>query len=609
MRLYSVKAKLIAGTMSIVLGFVVFTLVVMSAILDSYSSMGASDELIQGRNAYEQFMKLRERLVMDKVRALSGVPDLGLVLTQAHEDRSQLEARLPALQGIAGKSTLVIADKEGRLLTHTKDRGPFPQYLHTLPGVELALAGNTTDGIWYGPGRLLLVGIAPVFYDSKVAGIVILGEAFDGLIADQIREFTGHSVVIFYDKEKISESWEPSSTEPITSVEFRRLATEVARNRVRKSGLSLSLRVGGEQHLGLVIPLHENGGMLLLSRNLRDVHALYYHALKWLVLAGVAIAGIGIFLSIRTGDKLSRPLQELMRASDELADGNLAATVEVRSTDEIGAVARSFNVMAGRIAKLVVDVHESAMKVEQMSRAKDKFLASVSHELRTPLTNIRSFSEILLTYGDSQGDEHDEFLTIIKTESERLTRLINDVLDIAKIEAGKMQWHLVEFDFVELADETTKSLAGLEHQKNVRFEVTNTEPVLYHGDRDRMHQVLTNLMSNAWKFSPEGEAVTVTIVSAAECLEVRVADCGPGLPTDAAKRAVFEKFHQEGDSLTDKPSGTGLGLAITREIVHFHGGTIHCEDNAPEGAVFVVRLPHAGGASRRPVDRVVELGV
>jgi Na+/proline symporter/nitrogen-specific signal transduction histidine kinase len=237
-------------------------------------------------------------------------------------------------------------------------------------------------------------------------------------------------------------------------------------------------------------------------------------------------------------------------------------------------------------------------RLRELDRLKDDFVSTVSHELRTPLTSIRSFSEILLDNPALEPHQRQEFLRIIVTESERLTRLINDMLDLAKIEAGKLDWHMERVDPSEVAREAAAALGQLFRDKNVKLDITLSErPAIIVADRDRLFQVVVNLLSNAVKFSPRDSGrVTLAIDHDADGISLSVADNGPGIAPQE-RETIFERFRQAGDTLTAKPEGSGLGLAISRMIVEHFGGRAWVEDAAGGGAIFRVRLPRQPAAA------------
>lgn len=243
-------------------------------------------------------------------------------------------------------------------------------------------------------------------------------------------------------------------------------------------------------------------------------------------------------------------------------------------------------------------------RLRQLDRMKDDFLATVSHELRTPLTSIRSFSEILIDNPDLDVAERQEFLGILVRESERLTRLINNVLDLSKIESGSMDWHVGDIDLEEVVDEAidvTKGMAaelGASLERGARID----GPALVRGDHDRLVQVVVNLLGNAFKFAPADQGrVRVGLRRDGADYVVSVEDNGPGVgPQHRAQ--IFEKFFQASESLKDRPKGTGLGLAICQQIVDHFGGEIWVEDGDLGGARFAFRLPALTGELRQAAE-------
>jgi signal transduction histidine kinase len=239
--------------------------------------------------------------------------------------------------------------------------------------------------------------------------------------------------------------------------------------------------------------------------------------------------------------------------------------------------------------------HQELLSVDEM---KTNFLANVSHELRTPLTSIRSFSELLLAYEDDP-EVQKEFLRIISTESERLTRLVNDVLDISRIEAGHMDWKMDTIDVSELLSDLGRTFAPLITLADLSFDIQIDQDVTrVYGDRDRLHQVIANLLNNAMKFTHGGGTIVLRGQRFDEEIRISVTDTGIGVaPTD--QQRIFEKFQQVGDTLTDKPRGTGLGLAICRDIVEHHQGRMWVDSTPGRGSTFTVALPPEDSALPR----------
>jgi Na+/proline symporter/nitrogen-specific signal transduction histidine kinase len=238
------------------------------------------------------------------------------------------------------------------------------------------------------------------------------------------------------------------------------------------------------------------------------------------------------------------------------------------------------------------ELQEANKRLKELDRLKDEFVSTVSHELRTPLTSVRAFSEILHDNADMGQEERKRFLDIMVKETERLTRLINEVLDLAKIESGRADWHMEIIDLTEILKEAVAATSQLFHEKSVAIvELLPSFPIKVFADRDRIIQVVINLLSNAAKFSPQDEGrVTVRLYFKEREIRVEVADNGPGIHPDEQQK-IFEKFKQITDLRNGKPKGTGLGLAICRRIIEYHNGYIWVESIPGEGAKFVFSLP------------------
>ncbi|HEV8257252.1 MAG TPA: sensor histidine kinase [Casimicrobiaceae bacterium] len=238
------------------------------------------------------------------------------------------------------------------------------------------------------------------------------------------------------------------------------------------------------------------------------------------------------------------------------------------------------------------ELREANERLKELDRLKDDFVSTVTHELRTPLTSIRAFTEILLDEPDVEPAQRKKFLGIITKEAERLTRLINQVLDLAKIESGKADWVESGVDMKEVISDTLAAMGQLFKEKNIKVEARLPEKVsAVTADLDRMIQVMLNLLSNAVKFCDSTNGwVEITLAERDGSLRIDVRDNGRGIrPED--HEAIFSKFHQVGDTLTDKPHGSGLGLHISRKIVEHFGGKMWVESNLGSGARFSFTLP------------------
>ena len=231
-------------------------------------------------------------------------------------------------------------------------------------------------------------------------------------------------------------------------------------------------------------------------------------------------------------------------------------------------------------------------RLKQLDRLKDEFVSTVTHELRTPLTSIRAFSEILREDPNIDAVQRRKFLEIITKETERLTRLINQVLDLSKIESGTADWQESRVDMREVIADTVSAMDQLCQERGIRIDVQVPGQVSrVPGDVDRIIQVMLNLLSNAVKFCEAGRGrIEIELSERAGHLRVDVRDNGPGIAAQD-QAIIFDKFRQAGDTLTNKPHGTGLGLHICRHIVAHHGGELWVESLPGTGACFSFTLP------------------
>jgi len=261
-------------------------------------------------------------------------------------------------------------------------------------------------------------------------------------------------------------------------------------------------------------------------------------------------------------------------------------------TSQALAYSRQLEQKSRELEVATAELRSANQRLQELDRLKDDFVSTVTHELRTPLTSIRAFSEILHDNPALDLAQRAKFLGIITRESERLTRLINQVLDLAKIESGNAKWHAGEISLREVIEDALSSTSQLFSDKAIALElkIPGDLPTIV-ADRDRLMQVMLNLLSNAAKFCADtGGRITVRCALVADGLRVDVTDNGIGISAED-QRMIFEKFRQVGDTLTPKPQGTGLGLPICRQIIHHFGGRLWVDSAPGSGATFSFVLP------------------
>src|SRR5216684_4827968 len=268
----------------------------------------------------------------------------------------------------------------------------------------------------------------------------------------------------------------------------------------------------------------------------------------------------------------------------------------IDEASQVLAYSRQLEQKSRELEAATNELRSANRRLQELDRLKDDFISTVTHELRTPLTSIRAFSEILNDNPRLDEGERAKFLGIIVKESERLTRLINQVLDLAKIESGAAEWHSSEIDMREVLEDSVTAVSQLFKERGVELtlELPQKVPAIL-ADRDRLMQVMLNLLSNAAKICERAPGiVTVALAEQSGFLRVEVRDNGIGIgPAD--QELIFEKFRQAGDTLTGKPQGSGLGLHISRRIIEHFGGRMWVTSYPGEGACFSFTLPLARG--------------
>jgi signal transduction histidine kinase len=339
----------------------------------------------------------------------------------------------------------------------------------------------------------------------------------------------------------------------------------------------------------------EEAGMVQLRQSVETANQ------RAILLMG-GFAAASIFLALLLGFVISwsfiLPVREAGSFLDQVAKGNFSATIDVPNRDEFGALAGRMNQMSRELHQLYEDQRRAAhqlrtlnVELERASKAKSDFLANMSHELRTPMNAILGFTEMILddVYGEVPPQIR-EPVTDINTCGKQLLRLINDVLDLSKIEAGRMELALGDYSVEDVVTTVQSSLRSLAVEKGLDF-VTSVQPdtPLCLGDAKRITQCLMNLAGNALKFTKEGR-VEIRVEREGEALLFRVSDTGIGMSPDQLEH-IFEEFRQVDATITREFGGTGLGLSITKRFVELHGGRIWVESVVGKGSTFFFSIP------------------
>jgi signal transduction histidine kinase len=301
---------------------------------------------------------------------------------------------------------------------------------------------------------------------------------------------------------------------------------------------------------------------------------------------GVAVSAIvlALLLGLVLSWSVIGPIRRIDERLATIAAGDFSGHVEVDNRDELGALAANVNRMNDELRRVY-------RELEEASRHKSEFLASMSHELRTPLNAILGFSQVLREQMVGEVNEKQkEYLEDILSSGNHLLSLINDVLDLSKVEAGQVELELAPFSLREALERGIVMVRERATQDGVEVVLAASPGVdVVEGDERRIRQVIFNLLSNAVKFTPAGGAVDVSAAQVNGEVRVAVADTGPGIPAEDQER-IFEEFQQTGVGIEQR-EGTGLGLALSRRLVELHGGRIWVDSEPGKGSTFVFTLP------------------
>ncbi len=330
------------------------------------------------------------------------------------------------------------------------------------------------------------------------------------------------------------------------------------------------------------------------SEALAPVRTLFYWLLLGVMLAMTASAIPGWFIA----RSVTHPITLLSEDAIAVGQGDLSRRSAIQRQDEIGQLARAFNQMVAELQQYasglegLVAVRTEKLQValeqaQEADRLKSAFLATVSHELRTPLTSIKGFAETLLLEDVTwDKDTQQDFLRTIVEEADKLRDLVNQLLDMAQLEAGTLRLQRGPCSLHHLVSVTLERMQPLLGERPVHVDIPDDLPPI-DGDRERIIDILRNLIENITKYTPEGAPITITAHKVDDMIQVDIHDKGPGIPPEALPH-LFERFYR-GDH--PETSGTGLGLAICKGLVQAHGGRIWAESQIGEGSTIHFTLP------------------
>jgi len=319
-------------------------------------------------------------------------------------------------------------------------------------------------------------------------------------------------------------------------------------------------------------------GVILVHSKLPTMQNTKYSIPRIFVISGGIGSLVAFLLVFILTRRLVRPLTEMRLAARSIAAGDFSKRIAIRGEDEIAELSRSFNFMVDAL--------------ENLENTRREFLSNISHELRTPMTTIKGFIDGILD-GVIPPENQNTYLSIVRDEVRRMEKLVNDILDLARLQAGDSKLNMTVFDINETVRRCVISLQQMFIRKNLEFTAEfETERLFVRADADAIQRVLLNLLHNAVKFTPEGGNIIVRTSSNHDTVQVEVEDNGPGIPKDELPH-VFERFYKADKSRGLDKTGVGLGLAIVRNIILSHHETIRAESEEGRGAKFIFTLRKA----------------
>lgn len=332
-------------------------------------------------------------------------------------------------------------------------------------------------------------------------------------------------------------------------------------------------RLNNEKVMSVTQPMLINGtnyGAIRLTTSMEQVNQVLLKNMLMLMGIGVFVIVVAAVISLFLASTITRPVSDITAAAEKMASGKFSTRINKKKNDELGRLADTLNFMAEEVEK-----HEVL---------KNEFIASVSHELRTPLTSVKGWAITL--HSMSTDETFQEGLQIISNESERLSNMLGDLLDLSSLSAGKVKYSFEELQLKNTLHQVVAQLTPRADRQGIKLLSCLDEEALLKGDGNRLRQVFINVIDNALKFTPSGGKITVSLAKSQGEAVIKISDTGEGIPEQ--ELPLIKQRFQKGKS---KASGTGLGLAICEEIVRAHGGTFDLQSEVGKGTTVEITLP------------------
>jgi signal transduction histidine kinase/CheY-like chemotaxis protein len=573
------RLRIFLATTAVIAGSLVLTYAVVRSLVERILEGEIVGQLARAARASESVSEARNKMLVDQARSIAQVPHLRAVLDTPDVDSVTIDYTMRSLEDAIDVPLLFICDESGRVLADS-----FGAHGDAVPTTTDRRAGGRRLR-----SRRVRRPLVPRRHEPghdrrhrararrsrRAAGRPRGGAAARHRTRRHADARTGRA----------RRAWQAGEPDGEGSLPQDRMAAWASDGSVRAPRTS----VGERDYMATVVPFVEPELRLVLSRPLDELEQQFHRVRQELLAIGLALAGVGLFVSQRMASRIARPIRTLTRAADALARGELDTRVEVGSRDEVGVLARSFNDMGRQLAALMAEALEKARAAERANEAKSIFLGTMTHEIRTPLNGVLGFAEQLrATRLDA---EQAGYLEMIQQSGRDLLALIDEILDFARLDTGVMRLEEREFAVASCISRSVDAVRATLDSKGLALavHVAADVPPVVSGPESKFRQVLTHYLDNAVKFTARGSITVRVTRSAAADDEVRirvaVADTGIGLDAKLAER-LFQPFVQLDAGSNRTYGGSGLGLAICSELVKLMDGEVGVESEPGAGSTF-----------------------
>ena len=620
----SLQQKIWLYTLGPLVLLLVTTLFVVHRQVQRRDHQNIHRDLAMASENLQEWIVARQRDLSTMAYVISRDPKFFAMLTIPRDERGEdfagtLQALALDFHRVAGRDLFDILDESGRVIARATTGERLGEDLSSAAGVRDALAGRSSSGVFVDGGAPYLVAYVPILVAGEIAGVLRLGEAVNAGLAARLKAMTRSEVSFFL------------GPEIVTTTIRGRDASSILAATLHEAGIAFdaggpreSITIGEESYATYLAQIETTLAPqrfgFVLQRSLAEELVFLKSMRKTIAVTGCLILIVVIGAGLVTARGITRPIKGIVRAAQEMERGNYDCPVDASTGDEIEYLAKRFTgmreSMRGNIARL-----------EDLDRMKSNFISIASHELRTPVAALQGFLYVLRdpAFG-ALSAQQTELLDDVSESMETLSRVVQQVTDMSLLDRKRLALAPSSTEVRGLVEEVVSAVSSAQRSpRRLRVSVTvapGIPDVLV--DRERLAQALTNVVANAFRFTPDGGEVAIAATPRADALEIAVRDTGVGIPPAEFDR-VFERiyecgnvYHHSSGTTEFGSSGLGLGLPIAKGIVEAHGGRISLDSVLGQGSVFTITLPWerirgqggpaSPGAPERPSEHAKDAG-